>query len=195
MTRSAVALGSNLGDRLGHLEAGSTALGDVGRVVARSPVYETEPVGGPDQGPYLNAVAVVETSLAPRELMDRLLEIERAQGRVRRERWGPRSLDLDLLLYGDQSVNEPGLTVPHPRMTERRFVLQPLLDVWPDAALPDGTRLDSYLDGVADQRIEPLDETSVEIEDAEFHPWTALAVFLIFMVVASMIWRIIAWLD
>ncbi len=185
MTRAAIALGSNLGDRLGHLEAANEALESLGRVRATSPVYETEPIGGPEQGSYLNAVTVIDTELEPLALLDGLLDIERSRDRERIERWAPRTLDLDLLLYGTDSVDEPGLTVPHPRMIERRFVLDPLLDVWPDASLPDGTPLRDFRDDVADQTVERF------IDESGFNPWTALAVFIIFNIAAVVIWRII----
>lgn len=111
-------------------------LGEVGDV---SSLFETEPVGGPDQGRYLNAVAVVETDVEPPELLDRLLEIERARGRVRDERWGPRTLDLDVVAYENRVVAEPDLVIPHPRAHERGFVLAPLVEVWPEAVLADGS--------------------------------------------------------
>lgn len=137
--RAAIALGSNLGDRQMHLDGAVAALERVGRVVAVSAYVETDPVGGPEgQGPYLNAVAVVDTDLVPRELLDACLAIEAENGRIRRERWGPRTLDLDILLYGDQTVDEPGLVIPHPEMSRRGFVLGPLAEVWPDARYPDG---------------------------------------------------------
>jgi len=127
-----IALGSNLGDREAHLAAAIAALRcEPGvEVVAVSPVYETDPVGPPPQGPYLNAAVRVKTGLAPRELLDCLLRIEVAEGRRRsRERNAARTLDLDLLLYGDERIDEPGLVVPHPRLHERAFVLEPLCDV------------------------------------------------------------------
>jgi 2-amino-4-hydroxy-6-hydroxymethyldihydropteridine diphosphokinase len=107
-------------------------------VMAVSRVYETAPVGGPEQGPYLNAVAVLETDRSPRELLDLLLATEAGLGRVRAERWGPRTADLDLLLYDGPPVDSPELTVPHPRAKERAFVLIPLLDADPFATFPDG---------------------------------------------------------
>ena len=189
MVRAAVALGSNLGNRLEHLDAGVDGLRSLGTIVAESPVYETAPVGGPDQDPYLNAVVVVETDLAAPELLKGMLEIERSRGRERVEKWGPRTLDLDLLLYGSETIDLPGLTVPHPRMTQRRFVLDPLLDVWPDAVLPDGTPLESFRAEVAGQAVERLGGES------GFRPWTALAVFVIFNIAAVLIWRIILWLG
>ena len=124
MTRAYVGLGANLGDREGAILAAAERLGPH----RLSPVIETEPWGYPDQPKFLNAAAELETSLTPRELLDRLLEIERELGRTREgPRYGPRTIDLDLLLYGDEVVEEPGLTVPHPRLTERLFVLEPLL--------------------------------------------------------------------
>ncbi len=151
-TRVAIGLGSNLGDRTRHLtEAGRAITERIGTLVASSSLWETAPVGGPTQGPYLNAVVVIETDLGAREVLDALLEIERAHGRLRRERWGPRPLDLDLLLYGDEEIDFPGLQVPHPRMTVRRFVLEPLREVWPEARLPSGELIADFLPTVADQ--------------------------------------------
>jgi len=153
MTRAAVALGSNLGDRIGHLELAVAALAGCGEVEAVSSLYETAPVGGPEQGPYLNAVAVVETDLEPHELLEGLLRIEQEAGRERTVRWGPRTLDLDLVLYGDRVLDDERLTVPHPRLAKRRFVLEPLAEVWPDAVLPDGRSVTGLLAGVQDQKV------------------------------------------
>ena len=141
MTRAHVGLGSNLGDRMAFLDAAVRALDadEHTHVMAVSKVYETEPVGGPEQGPYLNAVVVLETDRDPHNLLRMLQEIERLLGRVREERWGPRTADLDLLLYDGPPIDDPGLVVPHPRLTERGFVLVPLVDADPVAALPDGT--------------------------------------------------------
>lgn len=125
--RAIVALGSNLGDRAAYLRFGLERLSNV---VAQSQVFETDPVGGPDnQGPYLNMVAVVDTDLDPFAVLRRLLQIEEEANRVRRERWGPRTLDLDLLFYDDYNIESEELTVPHPRFAERRFVLEPLSEV------------------------------------------------------------------
>jgi 2-amino-4-hydroxy-6-hydroxymethyldihydropteridine diphosphokinase len=125
--RAYLGLGSNMGDRRGHLRAAVAALPDV---VAVSPVYETDPVGGPaGQGPYLNLVVALETDRSPRELLDLAQNLEAAAGRVRKERFGPRTLDIDILLVGSLCVDEPDLVVPHPRMWERRFVLAPLADL------------------------------------------------------------------
>lgn len=138
MARAAIALGSNLGDRLEHLRAGLAGLADLGTVVGVSDLYETRPVGGPEQGPYLNAVAVVDTDLPPDALLAAMLDVERSRDRVRDVRWGPRTLDLDLVVYDREIVDRDGLTVPHPRAHERGFVLAPLVDVWPEALLADG---------------------------------------------------------
>ncbi len=156
MARIAIGFGSNLADRNAHLNAGLAAIGRGARLVSLSSLYESAPVGPVEQGAFLNAVAVFETSEEPGLVLDRLLAAENAAGRVRDVRWGPRTLDLDLLLYGNQSVGEPGLTVPHPELTNRRFVLQPLLETWPDAALPDGTRLAGFLEAVQDQEVQRI---------------------------------------
>lgn len=136
-------LGANLGDRLANLQRAADLLAErVGvRVLRSSRVYESDPVGGPDQPDYLNAVLEVETTLDPRELLDVCRAAEDSMGRVRGERWGPRPIDVDLLTYGGRSIAEPGLEVPHPRMHERGFVLAPLLELCADPPLPDGRRL------------------------------------------------------
>jgi len=129
VTVAYVGLGSNLGDREATIRAAVAALPGV---VAISQLRETEPVGVTEQPAFLNGAVRLETGLSPRELLDTLLEIERGLGRERRERWGPRTIDLDLLLYGGETVDEPGLTVPHPSLHERRFVLEPLAEIAPD---------------------------------------------------------------
>jgi 2-amino-4-hydroxy-6-hydroxymethyldihydropteridine diphosphokinase len=132
--RAYLALGSNLGDREQHLRRAVDALAAEPRVAvgAVSDLYETDPVGGPEQGPYLNAVVALDTTLTPRELMELGQRLEAEARRVRAEHWGPRTLDIDVLLVGDLVVSEPDLVVPHPRMCERGFVLAPLHDVAPD---------------------------------------------------------------
>jgi 2-amino-4-hydroxy-6-hydroxymethyldihydropteridine diphosphokinase len=134
MTRAYLALGSNLGDRLVHLQNAVNALDAAGGVAvfAVSRVYETDPVGGPEQGAYLNAVIAIETSLDARALLRLSQRLEADESRLRGERWGPRTLDVDILLYDDVTIDEPDLTVPHPRMWERGFVLAPLRDVAPE---------------------------------------------------------------
>jgi len=125
--RAYLGLGSNLGDRRAHLRTAIAALPDV---VDVSPVYETEPVGGPPgQSPYLNVVVALDTELTPRQLLELANTLEQAAGRVRTEKDGPRTLDVDVLIVGDLKVDEPDLVVPHPRMWQRRFVLAPLADL------------------------------------------------------------------
>ncbi len=156
MTTSAIALGSNLGDRLACLRAAVVGLGQLGRVVGVSSLYETAPVGGPEQGPYLNAVVTLETDIEPEELLRRTQAIERDARRIRAVRWGPRTLDLDLIFYGDRIVDVPGLTVPHPRYAERRFVLVPLMEVWPEPRGPDGVDLAAAAARLTDQELTPV---------------------------------------
>jgi 2-amino-4-hydroxy-6-hydroxymethyldihydropteridine diphosphokinase len=127
--RAFLGLGSNLGDRWQYLRTAVAALPDVIRI---SPVYETVPVGPPGQGPYLNCVVELSTDRSPHQLLAVARAAEEAAGRVRATRWGPRTLDVDVLLVGDQFVNESDLTVPHPRMWDRPFVLVPLCDLAPD---------------------------------------------------------------
>jgi 2-amino-4-hydroxy-6-hydroxymethyldihydropteridine diphosphokinase len=145
MTRAYVGLGANLGDREATIRAALEALPGL---VGVSKLRETDPVGVVDQPPFLNAAAALETELTPRELLDTLLAVERELGRERRERWGPRTIDLDLLLYGDETIDEPGLTVPHPRLHERRFALEPLLDLDPELAIPGRGRVANLLAGL-----------------------------------------------
>ena len=138
MATAFVGIGSNLGDRESNLRRAIELLSaeDGVEVVAVSEIRETDPVGPVEQGPFLNGAVEVETSLGPHELLDRLLSVENGLGRVRSERWGPRTIDLDLLLYGSERVDEAGLTVPHPRLHERRFVLEPLADLDPTLEIP-----------------------------------------------------------
>ncbi|HEY7703750.1 MAG TPA: 2-amino-4-hydroxy-6-hydroxymethyldihydropteridine diphosphokinase [Acidimicrobiia bacterium] len=152
MTLAAVALGSNLGDRLGNLRAGLAGLRQLGEVVGISSLYETAPVGGPDQGPYLNAVVTLRTDLGPSELLSGMQQIELEAGRERLVRWGPRTLDLDLITFGDEVINTGNLIVPHPRAPERRFVLEPLAEVLPEARVDSGTA-NGLLAGVRRQRV------------------------------------------
>lgn len=132
--RAFLGLGSNLGDRVRYLRDAVATLRDVG-LAGVSPVYETDPVGGPpDQDPYLNLVVELRTDRSPRELLGVCRRLETAAGRVRDERWGPRTLDVDVLWVDGARLDEPDLTVPHPRMWERRFVVAPLHDLAPDLA-------------------------------------------------------------
>ena len=134
--RAYLGLGSNLGDREAHLRRAIETLGET--VVAVSPLYETDPVGGPGgQGAHLNLVVEIDTDLTPRQLLGVCHRLEAAAERVRQERWGPRTLDVDILLLDDVTVDEPDLQIPHPRMWQRRFVLAPLADLAPDLVPPD----------------------------------------------------------
>lgn len=136
--RAYLGIGSNLGDRLANLQSAVDGLARTPgiTVTAVSPVYETEPVGGPEQPEYLNAVVGIDTARTPRELLGVAHSIEDAAQRVRDVRWGPRTLDVDVLLVGEDVVDEPDLQVPHPRMRERAFVMAPLTDLEPSLADP-----------------------------------------------------------
>lgn len=131
--RAFLGLGSNLGEREDQLRSAVSGLPEV---VAVSPIYETDPVGGPAQGPYLNAVVELDTARTPRQLLGLAQALEDRAGRVRTERFGPRTLDVDVLLVGDLQVDEPDLVVPHPRMWQRRFVVAPLADLAPELVAP-----------------------------------------------------------
>ena len=135
--RAFVGVGSNLGDRWARLALAARMLRGTPRValLRASRVWDSAPLG-PPQPRYLNAVLELETELPPRQLLAALRQVERAAGRQRRLRWGPRTLDLDLLLYGDRSLQAPGLTVPHPGIASRRFVLAPLAELCPDRVVP-----------------------------------------------------------
>ena len=138
MPQAFLGLGSNLGNRDANLRAAIAALRAAAgvKVVRVSGFLETSPQGGPAQPDYLNAAAEIDTSLSPRPLLQVLLDIETRLGRVRKDRWGPRTLDLDLLLYEHKIINEPDLVVPHPRMHAREFVLKPLGEIAPEAYHP-----------------------------------------------------------
>jgi 2-amino-4-hydroxy-6-hydroxymethyldihydropteridine diphosphokinase len=145
--RVVLALGSNLGDRLENLQGGVDALFDAPGLNFRaaSPVYETRPVGGPEQPDYLNAVTTADTALPGRTILDRAHGVEEAFQRVRDVTWGPRTLDVDLIVYGDEISDDPELTLPHPRAYERAFVLAPWHDIEPDAEIPGRGRVEELL--------------------------------------------------
>ena len=147
MPRAYIGLGANLGGREETLRQAIAMLAATDRVavIRVSELRETDPVGMVDQPRFLNGAVAVETALAPRELLETLLRIERELGRVRGERWGPRTIDLDLLLYGDEVVDEPGLTVPHPRLHERRFALEPIAELDPTVEVPRRGRVSELL--------------------------------------------------
>ena len=139
--RAFIGLGSNLGDRRALLRGAVEALGAGGDVVGVSPLYETDPVGGPEeQGPYLNLVVELSTPDTPRQLLERGRALEEAAGRERTVRWGPRTLDADVLWVEGWQVDEDDLIVPHPRLWERRFVVQPLADLAPDLVTSEQLR-------------------------------------------------------
>jgi 2-amino-4-hydroxy-6-hydroxymethyldihydropteridine diphosphokinase len=145
MPVAAIGIGSNVGDAVGHVRGALARLGEVGRLIAYSPLYRTAPWGVTEQDSFVNAAALVDTDLPPRDLLAALKRIEAEAGRVETFRWGPRVLDLDILTYGDEQINEPGLTIPHARMHERAFVLVPLAEIVPRYvaardALPPGER-------------------------------------------------------
>lgn len=150
MTRAYLGLGSNLGDRLENLRRAVVLLSERGVTVLRSSrVYEADPVGGPPQPDYLNAVVEVDAAGTARDLLEACRAVEDTMGRERVERWGPRVIDVDVLTFDDETIDEPDLRVPHHRMHERAFVLIPLLELDPDPALPGGRR-------AADVRVEGL---------------------------------------
>lgn len=163
--RAVIALGSNLGDRLGNLQGGMDALldGPGLQFVAVSPVFETAPVGGPEQGEFLNAVLVARTRLPAREVLDRCHAVEAAFGRRREVVWGPRTLDLDLIVYGGDVSDDPALTLPHPRAHERAFVLAPWHAVDPDARIPGRGRVADLLAALGTSGVR-------EVPGAELHP-------------------------
>ena len=141
-----LSLGSNVGERAANLTCALELLKKKGIVIeALSSIYETEPQGLSDQPWFLNMVARAKTTLSPKKLLQVLLAVEEQMGRERSVRWGPRIIDLDILLYDNQVIRDRQLQVPHPRMTDRAFVLVPLLEIAPDIALPDGTPLKKYL--------------------------------------------------
>jgi 2-amino-4-hydroxy-6-hydroxymethyldihydropteridine diphosphokinase len=153
MTRFAIALGSNEGDRLDHLRRAVAELEDFGSVEAVSSVYETDPIGGPAQNPFLNAVAVLDTMSEPHDLLVSLHQIEAAHDREREVRWGPRTLDLDIVTSDGSPIRTPDLEIPHPRAAERRFVLEPLCDVWPEAVVGAGLMAAAARAIVSDQGV------------------------------------------
>ncbi|MEZ5841892.1 MAG: 2-amino-4-hydroxy-6-hydroxymethyldihydropteridine diphosphokinase [Hyphomicrobiales bacterium] len=158
MVEAAIALGSNIGDKADNLDQAIAALERVAgvRVTARSRYWRTAPWGFTEQDWFVNAAVVVETSLTARQLLEACLDIEARLGRVRTMRWGPRLIDLDILVYGDETVDEPGLVVPHPRMLERAFVLAPLAELKPDLVIA-GQRIADALATLGTGDIEPIE--------------------------------------
>ena len=171
MTTCLIAMGSNLGDRLGHLHAGlrSLAAHPAIRLDAVSGLYETAPVGGPlAQGPYLNAAARITTDLAPESLLEALHRVEAERERQRSARWGPRTLDLDILIHGEVVSDDPIVTLPHPRMHERRFAMVPACDLAPDLTHPrEGRSLRAILAGL------PVEPGDLELVSWDWAPGIA----------------------
>jgi len=129
VARAGIGLGSNLGDPVANVRAAIAALAGIGTVVASSKLYRTKPWGRVDQPDFCNAAAIVETTLAPHELLRQLKKLEQRLGRTESERWGPRAIDFDILFYDDVQLDEPGLQIPHPRLRERAFALVPLAEI------------------------------------------------------------------
>lgn len=154
MINAYISLGSNMGERLSNLEAAVEMVARLEKtaLLAESSVYETEPWGLKEQDSFLNMCIKIETELSPKELLKKLQEIELELGRRRLVRWGPRTIDLDILMYDDVKMEDEELTLPHPRMTERAFVLMPLLDVSGDIIIL-GRRLSEWLEDMSDQGI------------------------------------------
>ncbi len=164
MRRVYIGLGSNLAEPVQQLGAALAALDRLPdcRLAAVSSLYASDPLGPPDQPRYVNAVAALDCALAPLQLLDALQGIEREQGRVRKaERWGPRTLDLDILLFGDLQLDEERLSVPHYHMHARAFVLYPLAEIAPDLRLPDGRPLQALLDACPFLGLERLDDVNI----------------------------------
>jgi 2-amino-4-hydroxy-6-hydroxymethyldihydropteridine diphosphokinase len=158
MSLAYIALGANLGDPAATVGAAFAALGEIPqtRLVATSALYRTAPIGIAEQPEFVNAAASVETTLTPEALLDALLVIEQQFGRVRAEKNGPRTLDLDILLYAEQIITTPRLTLPHPRLHLRAFVLYPLADLAPNLRIPGRGQLAAWLPAVANQGIQRL---------------------------------------
>jgi 2-amino-4-hydroxy-6-hydroxymethyldihydropteridine diphosphokinase len=163
--RTVLALGSNLGDRLGYLQgAVDTLLAGPGlALVALSPVYATAPVGGPPQPEYLNAVLIADTTLTPAALLRACQAAEAVFHRTRERVWGPRTLDVDVIVYGDLMSDDPALTLPHPRARERAFVLAPWLDADPGAEVPGQGRVSDLLAAVGRPGVRRLDDIGLRV--------------------------------
>lgn len=167
-TRKAVlALGSNLGDRLSNLQGAIDAITDAPGIelTAVSPVYETAPVGGPEQGDFLNAVIIVDTDLTLEMLLDRALNVEDAFDRVREIRWGPRTLDIDIIDVGEETSDTDDLRVPHPRAHERAFVLAPWYDIDPQGSLHGHGPIGALLEATGREGVRRRDDLLLQVPD------------------------------
>ncbi|TQN33168.1 2-amino-4-hydroxy-6-hydroxymethyldihydropteridine diphosphokinase [Haloactinospora alba] len=165
--RVVLSLGSNLGERMQNLQGAVDALFDASglRLVGLSPVYETAPVGGPEQEAFLNAVVVVDTALDPDTVLERAQNVEDAFHRVREVRWGPRSLDVDIIDAGGEQRDDPALTLPHPQAHTRAFVLQPWSDVDPDAEIPGKGPVRDLLAALTGQELHRRDDLVLQVPD------------------------------
>ncbi len=186
MTLAAIALGSNMGRRAEVLRGAVRDLGVAGALRDVSSIYQTEPHGGPaEQDAYLNAVCLLETDHPPDTLLDLLLGIEDKWGRQRDERWGPRTLDLDLLLYGTEQIHTPRLDVPHPRMFDRRFVMEPLSEVWPHDQIA-GRSMAGSLRATADQAVDKIAGPGWVTMTDRGGPWLAGQAVLLALLILSL---------
>lgn len=185
MTRFAVGIGSNEGERLGHLIG---AVEDIEKRVGAvdvSGLYETEPVGGPDQDPFLNAVVAFQTDRSPPELLDYLQSVEADHGRKRTVKWGPRTLDLDIVTSDAPFVSDATLSIPHPRARDREFVLRPLADVWPDAPVGEDLPAEVALNRVGDQGVDRLAREWYPASPRWIAPSLLAGQFVLFIAAAS----------
>lgn len=182
--RYAVGLGSNLGERLDHMRMAVSRLAELGTGLTTSSLYETAPIGGPEQDPYLNAVATFESTATPGQILDSLHQIEAKAERERTVRWGPRTLDLDIVAYSGPAVLEADLEVPHPRAAEREFVLAPLVEVWPEAPVGEAGTAAEALNALADQEVTRLGRRWVE--DGSLRPWGLVAIQFVIIVGAAL---------
>ncbi|TDQ55221.1 2-amino-4-hydroxy-6-hydroxymethyldihydropteridine diphosphokinase [Actinorugispora endophytica] len=166
-SRVVLALGSNQGERLENLQGAVDALFDTSglRLVGLSPVYETAPVGGPEQDDYLNAVVVADSLLSPETLLERAQGVEEAFHRLREVRWGPRTLDVDVIAYGAETRTDPELTIPHPRAHERAFVLRPWADADPEAEIVGRGSVRELLSGLGDQEVRRRDDLVLRVPE------------------------------
>jgi 2-amino-4-hydroxy-6-hydroxymethyldihydropteridine diphosphokinase len=186
LTRFAIAIGSNLGDRVGHLRHAVEEIGRLGDRRGVSGLYETAPVGGPAQGPYLNAVVLLDSDRPPEDLLRQLQEIEARHGRQRSMRWGPRTLDLDIVSMAPGAIDSDRLVVPHPRSAERRFVLRPLCDVWPEAPVVGGIAAEALV-SVTDQKVDLLARSWLNQERDPGRYWIGAQFALLFLIGLSIL--------
>jgi len=178
----AIGFGSNLGDRINIVKTAIRDVRIIGPVVSVSSLYRSAPVGGPEQDDYLNGVVVVDTDLDPETVLTIVLGIEERHGRVRTERWGARTLDLDLLFFDGVDLESPTLTVPHPRMLKRRFVLEPLAEIWPEAEI-QGWTAHEVLAATMDQDVTLVSKSGWERASGRGGRWVAVQALLLVLLV------------